>query len=308
MPRATLTSWIDIARRRRSHRRKTERERQRVRVGPADARSAAGRGRADRSSAQTWVSGTAWRRVRIGVGRERRSSGRSPPRRSARRRLRGAAPGRRSRRPAAVAAGGSLGFGGRLVPLSADGSAARIGTARVEPSSISVGVRRARAAGSTPGRPTCRSESRAGRGWTVDRRDRRTGSKTSYRRCGSCSQVVVLQRIDGEPGTCFGDELDVAQDRASNVASVASAHPRPGVAALVQRVVDQPRVTAHGDALPRRVEIGLGRDRVLVVAQVVADVGEQLDERDAEVRDVALAASPASRSARRSRISCRKLA
>ena len=47
-------------------------------------------------------------------------------------------------------------------------------------------------------------------------------------------------------------------------------------------------MAAHGDPLARGVEVGLGRDGILVVAEVVADVGEQLDERDADVRDVAL--------------------
>ena len=46
---------------------------------------------------------------------------------------------------------------------------------------------------------------------------------------------------------------------------------------------------AHRGPPPRGAEVGLGGDRVLVVAEVVADVGEQLDERDAEVGGAALA-------------------
>ena len=65
---------------------------------------------------------------------------------------------------------------------------------------------------------------------------------------------------------------------------------QPGtrVAAVVHRVVDQQRMAPQRDAAPRRVQIRLGRDRVLLVAELVADVGQQLDQRDAVVRDAAL--------------------
>ena len=65
------------------------------------------------------------------------------------------------------------------------------------------------------------------------------------------------------------------------------ANPGARVAAFVQLVVHKPRVTPHGDPLPRRVEIRFGRDRVLKVAQIVAGVSEQFDKRDAEVGHVA---------------------
>ena len=66
-------------------------------------------------------------------------------------------------------------------------------------------------------------------------------------------------------------------------------HPDARVAAFVHRVVEQPRVAAHRHAPARGAEIGLGRDGVLLVAEVVAGIGEQLDERDAEIGRVALA-------------------
>ena len=64
------------------------------------------------------------------------------------------------------------------------------------------------------------------------------------------------------------------------------ANPGAGVAAFVQFVIHQPRVTPHGNPLARRVEIRFGRDGVLEIAQVVADVSKQFDERDAEVGNV----------------------
>ena len=57
-------------------------------------------------------------------------------------------------------------------------------------------------------------------------------------------------------------------------------------------IVDQPRVAAHRDALAGGAQVRLGGDGVLVVAEVVADVGQQLDQGDAEVRR---RAAPASR-------------
>ena len=85
-------------------------------------------------------------------------------------------------------------------------------------------------------------------------------------------------------------------------------NPGARVAALVHAVVDEPRVPAHRDAPPRGVEVGLGADGVLVVAQVVADVGEQLDERRCRGRRTWRSRQSGMISASRSSISCRKLA
>ncbi len=63
--------------------------------------------------------------------------------------------------------------------------------------------------------------------------------------------------------------------------------------AVVHRVVDQPRVPAHGGAPARRAEVRLGRDRVLEVAERVGRVGEQLDERHQRRRPRCAPASPA---------------
>ena len=48
-------------------------------------------------------------------------------------------------------------------------------------------------------------------------------------------------------------------------------------------------MAAHRRPAPRGAEVRLGGDGVLVVAEVVAGVGEQLDEATSEVRRVALA-------------------
>ncbi len=73
------------------------------------------------------------------------------------------------------------------------------------------------------------------------------------------------------------------------------ANPSAGVAAFAQFVIHQPRVTPHGNPLARGVEIRLGRDCILEIAQVVPDVGQQLDERDAEVgKDLEIALSGSS--------------
>ena len=60
------------------------------------------------------------------------------------------------------------------------------------------------------------------------------------------------------------------------------------VAPVVHPVIDQPRVPTRGDARAQRVEIRLVGDRVLVVGEPVTLVGEQLEQRDAEVGRVAL--------------------
>src|SRR5580765_8967169 len=46
-------------------------------------------------------------------------------------------------------------------------------------------------------------------------------------------------------------------------------------------------MTPHGNPFPGRVEIGLRRNRVLEVTQVVSGIGEQFDEGDTEIRNVA---------------------
>ena len=53
-------------------------------------------------------------------------------------------------------------------------------------------------------------------------------------------------------------------------------------------VVDQRGVPLRRSALAGRVEVGLVGDGVLEVAEVVAFVGEQLEQRDAEIGRAAL--------------------
>ena len=51
-------------------------------------------------------------------------------------------------------------------------------------------------------------------------------------------------------------------------------HPGAGIAAVVHTVIHQSRMAPHGDAAPRRAEVGFGGNGVLLVAQVIAHVGE----------------------------------
>src|ERR1700749_3341083 len=57
---------------------------------------------------------------------------------------------------------------------------------------------------------------------------------------------------------------------------------------LLREIIDETNMPANRDAPPRRAEIGLGRDRVLAVAHKIADMGEELDERDPQIRRIAL--------------------
>ena len=119
-------------------------------------------------------------------------------------------------------------------------------------------------------------------------------------------QVGVQRRVvrDLEHGStrgqCIGERLAAGLEhggrvgrsrqqrrslRQRNATAAADLHmdPGAGVAAVVQPVVDQPRVAAHRDAIARRVQIGLGGDRVLPIRQVVGGVSEQFDQRDADI-------------------------
>ena len=55
---------------------------------------------------------------------------------------------------------------------------------------------------------------------------------------------------------------------------------------FVNAIVDETGMTSNGDPKTRRVEISFRRDRVLIVAELVAGVGEELDECDPDVRNV----------------------
>ena len=58
-----------------------------------------------------------------------------------------------------------------------------------------------------------------------------------------------------------------------------SQHPR--IAAIVHRVVHQRGVTLHRDATARGSEVGLGGDGILLITQLITNVGEQLRQHDA---------------------------
>src|SRR5438093_934221 len=57
-------------------------------------------------------------------------------------------------------------------------------------------------------------------------------------------------------------------------------HPGAGVAAVVDGVIDQQRVAAQKDAAARGFDVGFGGDGVLLVTEIIADVGYELGEDD----------------------------
>ena len=88
----------------------------------------------------------------------------------------------------------------------------------------------------------------------------------------------------------LGQEPGVGANQRDRIAARhQNLRPDAGVGAVVHGVVDEPRVPAHRDAAPRGAEIGLGGDGVLGVGKPVADVGQHLDQGDAQVGSVALA-------------------
>ena len=66
------------------------------------------------------------------------------------------------------------------------------------------------------------------------------------------------------------------------------AHVGAGRAPVVHPVVDQPCVPPHRGPQPGRIEVGLGARRVEAVVEQVAGVGQQFDQRDADVGQVLL--------------------
>ncbi len=61
-------------------------------------------------------------------------------------------------------------------------------------------------------------------------------------------------------------------------------HSRVGVAPVVHAVVDETPVARRRDAVPAGVEVGFGaRPGILAIAQVVAGIGQQLDQGHAEI-------------------------
>ena len=66
-------------------------------------------------------------------------------------------------------------------------------------------------------------------------------------------------------------------------------HPDPRIGAVMHVVIDQLGVPAHRTAPPRGAQIGLGRHRVLRLAQPVGGIGQELDQGDAQIGGAALA-------------------
>ena len=100
------------------------------------------------------------------------------------------------------------------------------------------------------------------------------------------AQVGPEQGLPREGDVRGGDEGDVArlERHRPGIRGQLHADPGPGVAAVVEPVVDQRQVAAHRDPLPGRLQVRLGAHRVLVVAQLVTHPRQQLHHGHAEVR------------------------
>ena len=101
------------------------------------------------------------------------------------------------------------------------------------------------------------------------------------------AQVLAVRREPHRQIAAAGEQRRAAW-AATWSAATSHVHPGARVAAVVQRVVDQPRMAPHRHALVRGGEIGLVGDRVLAVRQVVGRIGQQLDQRHADVGGGAL--------------------
>ncbi len=97
--------------------------------------------------------------------------------------------------------------------------------------------------------------------------------------------------LPGEPGRHLGAGGQGRRAGRQDLADVRAdldLDPRSRAGAVADPVVHQTGVPADRDPASRGAEVGLGGDRVLVVGELVTEVGEQLDQRDPEVGRVAL--------------------
>ena len=180
--------------------------------------------------------------------------------------------------------GGRVGVGGQR---GARACAPPRAGARRRPSSPSAGSSTSvapvrRPAGSSRGRSRCSSviSLRAARSSSAVQRSRTRRRRQRRRGVGGSTRGVAGRPPAARPRV----ERSVVGPAPPDL----ERDPRARVAPVVQPVVDQAGVAADRDPAARGVEVGLGRDGVLVVAEAVADVGEQLDQRDLRVGRVAL--------------------
>jgi hypothetical protein len=82
-----------------------------------------------------------------------------------------------------------------------------------------------------------------------------------------------------QPGRAVAGGEHPAVGRGSDL----EGHPGARVAALVHRIVQKTRMPAHRHALARRAQVGLGRDCVLEVGDLVGAEGQCLGQRDHQV-------------------------
>jgi hypothetical protein len=88
------------------------------------------------------------------------------------------------------------------------------------------------------------------------------------------AQIVERDRCASRESVVgASDKGDVAWVERSQIVICLHADPRAGVAALVQPVIDQTGMAAYRHALPGCLQVSLSGDGVLVVAEVIANVG-----------------------------------
>src|SRR3712207_7310395 len=68
---------------------------------------------------------------------------------------------------------------------------------------------------------------------------------------------------------------------------------RSCVAAFVHLIINEARVPPDGDALARRIQISFCGNSILIVAEVIADIGQRLDQCDADRKSTRLNSSHA---------------
>jgi hypothetical protein len=71
----------------------------------------------------------------------------------------------------------------------------------------------------------------------------------------------------------------IQKNRYSRVSSDVELNPRPGITTIVYVIVNQTCMASQRDSAACGFEVSLGSDRVLLIAQMIALVGDEFGER-----------------------------
>ncbi len=106
---------------------------------------------------------------------------------------------------------------------------------------------------------------------------------------GRAVHLKLGQRLAIAPGVWIvGAKEDLADVVHREVFVRHETDPGPGIAPFMHAVVDKAHMASYRDALPGGPQVRLGRDGILEITEVVADVGEDLHQGDAQVGHVPL--------------------